>query len=232
MERRVLAISNKDLFGLFRRGRFQGYEPIDLSKLRKIIYKSKLMDKKATEKDPEFKQVVAYTLIFDQQGRLFLYRRADGLTYEEAERLGGVYSVGVGGHFEVTDVFGRTGLDIVWQAILRELREEVKIDGDIKKIDECIKKRELSGFVNYDSDPVSRNHIAIVATIEVEGTVSLANDENTYSGMKTIREIIELFDGQSSKKLEAWSWICLARRLRFPENFERLPPRCAYKVEI
>lgn len=182
------------------------------------------MDKVATENDPRFKQLIVYCVIRDDHRRLFVYERASGKEYDES-RLWGNSSIGIGGHIEIEDVVGKTGVVTILNTATRELDEELKIWGRIES-------KKITGIVNYDFDDVSLHHAGIVVMVRMKGTVKLANAENVRCGMKTIPEIVRLFG--CNKSLEAWSRIIISQYLpspQFPLNFAFLPPKCAYKFD-
>ena len=195
----VLVIDNSILFDLLPYGRFQGLMFTD--HLNRILDSAVLMDKEETESRDDRKQLIVYCLIENELGQLFVYRRATDESYKDA-RLRGVLTFCVGGHMNKEDLVDNTfklsGADILWRALERELREEVKIDGFI------VEKR-IIGILNFDGDNVSRHHIGLAIKIRIVGTVRRKGDGDPGE-MRSIAQMIELLSDKN-ETVEAWSKI-------------------------
>jgi predicted NUDIX family phosphoesterase len=109
------------------------------------------------EVNSHFKQVIPYLVLKrgpEASPRILAYQRRAGHT---EQRLGGLWSVGFGGHIEPEDLADRAEPrnDLVRTAALRELAEEtgLQLSGkDLRPI----------GFINSDHNDVSSVHFGVV----------------------------------------------------------------------
>jgi len=146
------------------------------------------------EQDPEFKQVITYTLVVHPPGQ---GSRAEILSYRRGkagseDRLHGAMSVGYGGHINPED----GGIDPTFftgfafdRAAARELREELTPfrHGPMRVL----------GVVNNDMDPVGRVHVGIVGVVFTTDDVrdQDGNDSAMFRGPEALR----------GENLEVWS---------------------------
>ena len=145
------------------------------------------LERPHAERDPEFKQVIPYTVL--RRGpEVFVFRR---LTGGGEARLHHLRSIGVGGHIEPIEDFrdaagGRAGWDMVRAAALREIDEEVVV-----RSPEPLELRYL-GLLNDESNEVGTVHTGVVffAELPAEATV-------------TVREL-DVLEG----RFEPWEALC------------------------
>lgn len=107
----------------------------------------------AMEMDPAFKQIIPY-VVLRHGDHIFHYRRGKGAG---EKRLHALRSLGIGGHINPSD---QAGGDPYRQGLLRELQEEVRIEGSWKE--QCI------GLINDDSLPVGKVHLGVVHLFDLE----------------------------------------------------------------
>lgn len=106
------------------------------------------------EQDYTYKQLIAYALVFDDQGQVLIYQRCGS-----EKRLNGIWSAGIGGH--VTDEDRQlTPYNTLLQGLKREFSEEIGVqlqDGDV----------ELLGMINEEETEVGHCHTGVVFRVNV-----------------------------------------------------------------
>ncbi|MCA9378838.1 NUDIX domain-containing protein [Candidatus Dojkabacteria bacterium] len=107
------------------------------------------------EENPEFKQIIPYLVLQDDQGRILYYTRAVG-TGEQ--RLHHKLSIGVGGHVEIEDIDDAE--ETIMHALKREVREEI---GEGIEISEP----EALGIIYRDDTPVDQVHIGVLFLAQI-----------------------------------------------------------------
>lgn len=139
--------------------------------------------RREAELDPNFKQVIVYTVI-RYKDKVFCTHRLSG-----DERLAGSYSIGTGGH---TD----DGEDI-YEAMYRELKEEVGITAN------HIMGYAVNGYILDDTTEVNKMHLGIVVSMVITTDEISCKEKDIMSG--------EWVDYKKLKKLrdkgelESWS---------------------------
>ncbi|MGZ8172988.1 hypothetical protein [Methylobacter sp.] len=153
------------------------------------------------ETDERFRQIIPYVIV-ERDGKFLVYERtAKG----GEQRLHNKRSLGFGGHIDVSDVSlddSGQAIDLettVANAVEREIREELKIDGGYTF--------EAFGLLIDDSTPVGRVHIGIVLIAHVTGMVLSNEDQIELMGFGSVEELAT----QVSGSLEVWSEIILNR---------------------
>ena len=116
----------------------------------------------SAEQDYRYKQLVVYIVIKSRD--LFLTYQRTSKTTEE--RLREKYSLGIGGHINVTDKNQLTFFDgpeksIFLQAFWREVNEEIIIRAKI------LNEPNVFCFINDDSNDVGKVHFGIVVLLEI-----------------------------------------------------------------
>lgn len=138
---------------------FQGFYPITQPQMNELYDSFEVfgMDRDKAEKDPTYKQFVAYSVI--RSGDKYLtYLR--GASLGEA-RLHGNRSMGIGGHIDHGDNATLFLDDFLKVAAHREIDEEIKIvekDYDL----------HLAGLINDDSNEVGKVHLGLVYVAELK----------------------------------------------------------------
>lgn len=109
------------------------------------------------EEDASFKQVVVNVVFWDERQRaVWLYRRKGG-----ERRLHGKVSCLVGGHVNATDGMDDP-LEACWQAMLREIGEELRLTDRERPCDASPMEVKLIGVVNDETDDVGPYHFGFV----------------------------------------------------------------------
>ena len=147
--------------------------------------------RKQVEEDPSFKQIIPY-LIVRHTDHLFLFQR--NAAGNEA-RLRGLFSIGVGGHIDRSDVEGAN--DLVAAGLRRELDEELIIHGTWRA--------RLVGVLNDDTNAVGRVHFGLVHMVDVESPDVVVRESDALTGRMASREdVLAVRD-----RMETWSRLIL-----------------------
>lgn len=151
-------------------------------------------------------QVLPYIIVKNANGDILSYRRKG-----KEKGLLGRYSIGVGGHVDVTDAMS---VYVNWETQLEELVPLY----DIRQIVQTGLRRELEeeiGFaltqhvnfhtlVSLDSDKTSQVHVAFVGTVEVpEHIVTTCNEHEFFEVEWVSNE--ELVERIKTMDYEPWS---------------------------
>ena len=143
------------------------------------------------ENDESLKQLIPYFLICHDD-KIWCYVRGKK---SGEERLVAKASMGIGGHINNEDInlFG----DVYSTAALRELDEEVKIEGSYHQ--------KVVALLNDDETPVGRVHLGVIHILRAS-TPNVVKREGviTESGFRTLDELRGMRD-----RMETWSQICL-----------------------
>jgi predicted NUDIX family phosphoesterase len=146
------------------------------------------------EDDPSQKQIIPYVVI--KKGDTYLhYVRGKG---SGEKRLVAKGSVGIGGHINHGDEnLFLTGLEFYEEALQREVREEVTIEGPYTT--------RIVGLINDDSTPVGQVHFGIVHLCEL-------GDQKVSKAEACIKELsfLTLAELRARRdQLETWSQLCV-----------------------
>lgn len=161
--------------------------------LRNLLsYGLEYVDREQAERDECLKQVIPY-VVLARANKTFLYQRTKKVG---ESRLGGKWSVGVGGHINPIDGELAHGVDTYYNGLRRELDEEVTIRG----------RYDLSflGLINDDSNEVGRVHFGVVHFVRIhnDGDAWL-RDPHLANGKWEFTNLIKK-DGYPCE-FEAWS---------------------------
>ena len=145
---------------------------------------SEFLPREEAERNPEFKQIIPYVTIVQDQ-RVFASKR---LSRGGEARLHNLVSIGFGGHINPSDSQG----DPLMDGLRRELREEVQIErpGALRFL----------GIINDDMNDVGRVHLGLLFTHETEGNVAVLETEKLEGFWITADELCDY-----SEKMEDWS---------------------------
>jgi len=204
VENSILFNSGKDYFERFRPSEQVDYESRILSNFKIMRRGSSSEPADHPEGNAElnfnYKQPIGYTIIFNPELRkVFAYLRSSKDKQYGEKRLQGKWSWGFGGHIEPID--GKNG-NMIKESVLRELDEEVSIQGE---------KRELRnvGYINYDSNEVSKVHFGILYGLSTDAKeIHLRDLEIARVDLVSMNELEEMCSSQNFE-VEAWSKIAL-----------------------
>jgi predicted NUDIX family phosphoesterase len=162
-----------------------------------ISEKTGYMFRYLVEYNTDFRQPIPYILI-KHEDKYFATQRLSG---SGESRLHGKISLGVGGHVNPVDDDPNTK-DTLFYALQRELDEELIVEDDHSIIKE--------GYINDNSNEVSRDHLAVVYTVFTQSDkVSVRETDKLKGRFYTIAELKENYDN-----LESWSQLVLDNLLQ------------------
>lgn len=156
----ILVVERKHLFpGLSP----QGFLAADTVNLDALYHRFFFAERAYMETNSHFKQIIPYLVLTRGRGataRVLAYQRQ---TKHSEARLGGLWSVGFGGHVEPLDrgdeVVAAAGL--VRAAAVRELVEETGVSRATSEI-------VLAGYINSDREDVSSVHFGVVYRVPLD----------------------------------------------------------------
>ena len=187
----VYVIKRSDLFDLSYP---QGFQPLHVKELEKnylskIREKGFFLERKFAEQDSSFKQIIPYCMV-EQEDKILLLRRLSG---QGENRLHNKLSIGVGGHINPQD--SDEG-DVLQQGSLRELEEELILEGDYQI--------EPIGIINDDSTEVGSVHFGLVQRISLhKGSAQIREKDLMEGSFNTRDELKKLMS--EGKNFESWS---------------------------
>ncbi len=163
---------------------WHGIIPYDPCLLEKIDTFQEYHNRNMMENDPCFKQIIPY-FIFRHESSLFLMQRRENAS---EKRLGGKFTLGIGGHIRKEDVQGKNIID--WG--LREFAEEINYDGtyDVTPF----------GIINDDTTSVGQVHIGLVYVIDGFSPNISIKDEMKWGELVNYETCRNHYDC-----MEAWS---------------------------
>ncbi len=146
------------------------------------------------EENSDYKQLISYCLLENQNGEILVYERLSG---GGEERLHGQSSIGVGGH--MNDVVGADSINEVLRVnAQRELEEEVGLSTEDSQ------NMEYIGFINDDNNDVGKVHMGVVFKITVNSNDVEAKETDTLRIKWIEKGKIESYDD-----FETWSALIL-----------------------
>jgi len=152
----ILVVDRKHLFpGLSPQGLLSP-ETVNLAALGPHLFYA---ERAYMEQCSHFKQLIPY-LVLTRGDRVLAYQR---LAKHSEQRLGGLWSVGFGGHIEPLDRGSEpvATAGLVRAAALRELTEETGLELDLGHL-------QLAGFINSDREDVSSVHFGVVFRVSLD----------------------------------------------------------------
>ncbi len=189
-EKVIMAIKRDNLF---KNDDFEGFKPASEVNFYERLLKDRIKMKRGdAEKDPNYKQPIAYALIISPSGKVFAYQRSKKDKDYGEKRLQGKWSWGIGGHIDEIDMQYN---DPINASLMRELKEEVGID--------C-PNVNLNGYINYDTDSVDQVHFGLLYIVKINSEEISPKDQEIAQGrLHTISEVERICS--SDAEVETWS---------------------------
>lgn len=166
---------------------------------RVLAKKSCFKPRVLLENDPEYKQLISYTMFLSNR-KIFVLKR---LNTQSERRLRGLLSVGVGGHMNPVKNIrwpGRRRISdfktIIQENTLREIREEVALAGN--------PTINILGFLNDDDNPVGKVHLGIVSVVHLAKPLLAIRENDKMMGMWADIKKLALLG-----EFETWSYLIL-----------------------
>ena len=192
----ILVVERKHLFpGLSPQG-FLPTGALDLDNLTSHLF---FAEREYMEVNSHYKQIIPYLMLQRGHGddtRVLCYQRRAKHT---EKRLGGMWSVGFGGHIEPldrdNDQVATNGM--VLATALREMEEETGLNPGAGAL-------SLIGFINSDSEDVSSVHFGVVFKVDLDG---LADTDD---------QILELVSAQAEPHQARWIPVKQLRQVTAP----------------
>jgi predicted NUDIX family phosphoesterase len=212
--RSILVIARRHLFpGLSPQG-FLPTDAVDLDGLGAHLF---FAERDYMEQNSHYKQLIPYIVLRRGDGadaRVLCYQRR--AKHTEA-RLGGLWSVGFGGHIEPVD---RGAADVkahglVMATAVRELEEETGLAPGLEHF-------RMEGFINSDSEDVSAVHFGIVFSVDLDALpgsddelIALVSSQAEPHQARWIREadlpgLVGAGNGPDGGSFEDWSRIAVS----------------------
>ncbi|AJF62761.1 MAG: hypothetical protein QT11_C0001G0620 [archaeon GW2011_AR20] len=192
-EDRLIMVVRKD--DLFQEDFFEGFKSHkDIDYESRILKNYGFMTAKFAENDPTYKQPIRYCMIVNPESkRIFAYQRSKKDENYSEKRLQGKFSWGVGGHVEKSDI---TTSNPIQESMLRELNEEVEINGSINP--------KTLGYIYHDFG-VNAVHFGILYLIETDSVLIKPKDPEIDNGELRRINDLEFVCNNPEYKVEDWS---------------------------
>lgn len=146
------------------------------------------------EEDPNYKQLISYCLLENENNQLLVYERLSG---GGEDRLHGQSSIGVGGH--MNDIVGADTINEVLRTnAQRELEEEVGLAPEESQ------NLQYIGFINDDTNEVGEVHLGVVFKIKVNSNDVEVQETDTLKIKWIEQGSIDNYDD-----FETWSSLIL-----------------------
>lgn len=179
----------------------------------------------SVETDTRLLQPIPYGCIVDDDNRVLTYRRT---SHGGETRLENKYSIGFGGHVNITDVrmyLSKMNIDEdgliepvqdtllngpLAECVRRELKEELGLE-------KCYARIDIDEAIYDPSEDVSAVHIGVPYIIHLEDVSEIKKNENTIDELEW-HTIDELNTPEWQNKLEGWSNILVGRLKTYMEE--------------
>ncbi|MDD5193104.1 MAG: NUDIX domain-containing protein [Candidatus Nanoarchaeia archaeon] len=207
-EKEVMVVNTKKLFD---EDYFQGFlHHSEKDFHHKILNNFEWMKRGLAEKNPNYKQPIAYCIIINQElKKVFIYQRS---TKAGEERLHNNFTIGIGGHIDPPDYDGNSNANEnpLHKSMLREIKEEIIIP------EESIKELIVLGYINDDSNDVGKVHLGVLYLIKTTAEEIHPKDSELEQGKFVhFKELERIF---SENEIENWSKIAFEPLKKFFEG--------------
>lgn len=195
-DERIIVVNRNTLFDE-EENQFNGFLANDSTKGQEIfdtLTHYEVKRRGDMEEDPNYKQLISYCLLENEDGQILVYERLSG---GGEDRLHGQSSIGVGGH--MNDVIGADTINEVLRTnAQRELEEEVGLSADNSQ------NLQYIGFINDDTNEVGKVHLGVVFKIKVNSNDVEVQETDTLKINWVEQGSIDNYDN-----FETWSALIL-----------------------
>jgi predicted NUDIX family phosphoesterase len=190
-----IIVVKKDI--LFGNDYFQGFKwDVEVGYERRILSNMEVMRRGDAETNPEFKQPIGYSVIFND-GKVVAYQRS---SKGGEKRLHGKWAWGFGGHVEPSDNSNKNPMR---DSTSRELHEELLFREAV------ITGPKVIGYINDDTNDVGKVHFGILYSFDVICDEILPKDsEIERIKLCTVAELEEMCSSPDFD-VESWSRISM-----------------------
>lgn len=194
-EEQIIMATKKDK--LFEDCYFEGFMPAEKNNFQeKILENYEYLKRGLLENNEDYKQPIGYIVLLNKiNKKIFVYQRAKRKEDYDKKELCNKWSLGLGGHIDKKDENSKNPIK---ESALRELCEEVEIEGKINKLKEI-------GYINDDSNKVGRVHFGILYLAEISGDAFFRSTEIKRGKFMSMNEIEDI----RKNEIEKWSILAL-----------------------
>ena len=209
----IMVVRKEDLFGEHNENYFEGFCASGLKNFEEVILERYgFMTRKFAEQDTNYKQPIGYAMIvYPKLRKVFAYQRSKKDEQYTEKRLQGKWSWGIGGHIEMSDA---SDVNPIQDSVLREIGEEVKMDGSITS-------KKILGYIYHDFG-VNAVHLGLLYLIETNSKVIKPGDSESSEGyLATIKEL-EKICLNPEVNVEDWSKTALRPLKYYFETIDKI----------
>jgi len=189
-EEKILVFPRKGLITKFLK---QGCFNFNEENLTEIIPDAVYGTRHIIEENQNFKQIISYVAIIND-GKVFVYKRGSA---GGENKLHDLYSIGVGGHVDLENDDGKNAYDVIFDACIREVEEEVELTIQREYL-------KIKAYINDDSEAnsgVGKVHFGLCFVVNEHFDLNKGELDNLKERVfMSKKEIEEIYDS-----LEEWS---------------------------
>ncbi|NVP17649.1 NUDIX domain-containing protein [Candidatus Gracilibacteria bacterium] len=197
MAREIMVVRNDKIFSdIVRKSKFYNNDESNFEK--KILDNYEYMVRGNAEINFEYKQPIPYGIVLNENNQVFVYKRGGSGSNAGEHRLHSKIAIGVGGHIEKED---ENLSNPISESLIREVEEELNIkENDILSV-------EAIGYINNETDEVSKVHIGVAYIIKIHNSnFELLDGELDNGEFLSIEKLQEMIDS-GKYDVEAWTKI-------------------------
>jgi predicted NUDIX family phosphoesterase len=186
---------------LFQDKHFIGFSPKQRYDYENVILQNHVFKRRGDmEIDPSFQQPIPYILLYNPRTKkVFGFQRSNDKNHAHESRLHGKWSWGVGGHIDHNEADSSS--NPIHDALLREIKEEVYIDGEIKF--------EVLGYINVEESEVSKVHFGVLYLGLTNAESIQPKDQELANGKYLTIEELDNIVLSKETDVEEWSIVAL-----------------------
>ncbi|MDD3794254.1 MAG: NUDIX domain-containing protein [Candidatus Gracilibacteria bacterium] len=197
MAREIMVVQNDKIFSdIVRESKFYNNDESNFEE--KFLNNYEYMVRGNAEVNFDYKQPIPYGIVLNENNEIFVYKRGGSGSNAGEHRLHSKIAIGVGGHIERED---ENLTNPISDSLIREIEEELNIK------EEDIKSVEAIGYINNESDEVSKVHIGVAYIVKIHNSnyelLDGELDNGEFVSIQNLEKMIESGDYD----VEAWTKI-------------------------